>query len=154
MPAAPTHSSPAPAHTLSDPLAVSKTLFPDGLKTSGQHSPIYSRLRPYSDFPKETAGPTVWEAKDYANSPERWTHVFSDEEIDELSNASDDFMSSGTPLTGITRDLFHLPTLATFFRTVRNELINGKGFVLFKGVPVQEWGLEKCAVSGVPALLS
>ena len=56
-------------------------------------------------------------------------------------------MSSGVPLTGITKELFPLPTLESFFRAVRNELINGKGFILFKGIPVEEWGLEKCAVS-------
>ena len=142
-----TESAPAPPHTLADPNSVSKSIFPDGLKTSGQHNPIYERLRPYSDYPKEISGPTVWKADDYRSNPERWTHVFSDEEIAELGKASDDFMASGTPLTGIRRDLFPLPKLGSFFGTVRKELINGKGFILFKGVPVQEWGNHKCAVS-------
>lgn len=141
-----TESAPVPPHMLSEQ-PVSKAIFPDGLKTSGQHSPIYSRLRPYSDFPKEIQGPTVWNAEDYRNNPERWTHIFSDEEVSELGKAADDFISSGTPLTGMKRDLFPLPTLGPFFGTVRKELINGKGFILFKGVPVQDWGLHKCAVS-------
>ena len=99
------------------------------------------------EYPKEISGPTVWKAEDYRNNPERWTHVFSDEEIAELSKASDDFIASGTPLTGMKRDLFPLPTLESFFGTVRKELINGKGFILFKGIPVQDWGNHKCAVS-------
>lgn len=147
-----TETTPAAPHTLSGTPTVSKAIFPDGLKTSGQHGPIYSRLRPYSEFPKEISGPTVWKAEDYQNNPERWTHVFSDEEIAELSKAADDFIASGTPLTGITKDLFPLPILEPFFATVRKELINGKGFILFKGVPVQEWSLEKSAVSVAPSM--
>ena len=142
-----TDSMPAPPHTLSSTPVVSKAIFPDGLKTSGQHGPIFSRLKPYSEFPKEISGPTVWKAADYQNNPERWTHVFSDEEILELGKAADDFIASGTPLTGVSKDLFPLPGLEPFFGTVKKELINGKGFILFKGIPVHEWGLQKCAVS-------
>lgn len=142
-----TEPTAAPPQTLSGTRSVNKAAFPDGLKTSGQHNPISSLLRPYQDFPQEITGSTVWKADDYRNNPERWTHIFSDEEIVELGAAADAFIASGTPFTGITKALFHLPTLGPFFNTVRNEIINGKGFILFKGVPVQEWGLHKSAVA-------
>lgn len=133
-------------NAVADAPVVNKALFPDGLKTSGQHSPIFSRLRPYSDFPREISGPTVWKAEDYRNNPERWTHIFSDEEIAELSKAADDFITSKRPLTGIKKSEFPLPMLSPLFAAIRNELLNGKGFILFKGIPVREWGLEKSAV--------
>jgi len=136
----------AAPHTLAGAHIINKALFPDGLKTSGQHSPIFSRLRPYSDFPTEISGPTVWKAEDYCNNPERWTHIFSDEEIAELGKAADDFISSKRTLTGITKSAFPLPTLSPLFAAIRKELLNGKGFILFKGIPVREWGLEKSAV--------
>lgn len=81
----------------------SKSVFPDGIKTSGQTYPDYSRLKPYSAFPKEITGPTVWKSEDYKNNPERWTHRFGEEEISEISDAADAFIQSGTPLTGITK---------------------------------------------------
>jgi len=137
----------AAPHTLAGAHIINKALFPDGLKTSGQHSPIFSRLRPYSDFPTEISGPTVWKAEDYCNNPERWTHIFSDEEIAELGKAADDFISSKRTLTGITKSAFPLPTLSPLFAAIRKELLNGKGFILFKGIPVREWGLEKSAVA-------
>ncbi|KAE8448494.1 hypothetical protein EG329_009375 [Mollisiaceae sp. DMI_Dod_QoI] len=144
--------APSIAETVSDPVtsngsSLKKSVFPDGLKTSGQHNPIYSLLRSYEDFPKEISGPTVWKADHYRDHPERWTHVFSPGEIDELGNAADNFIPSSTPLTGISRAHFPLPTLAPFLESVRKELLNGKGFILFKGLPVQEWGLEKSAVA-------
>ena len=81
----------------------SKAVFPDGIKTSGQTFPNYDQLKPYEEFPKEIVGETVWKSEDYQNNPERWVHRFSEEEIVEISKAADDFLSSGTPLTGITK---------------------------------------------------
>lgn len=83
--------------------AVNRSVFPDGIKTSGQHPPLYHALRPYSEFPTEIMGPTVWRAEDYANNPERWVHLFSEEEIQELSVAADKFIDDGTPITHISQ---------------------------------------------------
>lgn len=84
-------------------LVQSKAIFADGIKTSGQHPPQYNQLQPYSSFPTQITGPTVWKAEDYANNPERWTHHFTEEEIAEMSDAADKFLAAGTPLTGITK---------------------------------------------------
>ncbi|KAK4898191.1 hypothetical protein LTR27_004198 [Elasticomyces elasticus] len=125
----------------------SKAVFPDGIKTSGQRNPNYEQLVPYSQFPKEITGPTVWDRDDYKNNPERWTHHFSEEEIKEMSDAADLFMASGTPLTGITKAKYSLPNMSTFLESLRKEILNGKGFLLFKGFPVQKWGNAKSAVA-------
>jgi hypothetical protein len=77
--------------------------FPDGLKTCGQVPPIYSLLRPYEEYPKEVTGPTVWKAEDYRDYPERWTHPLSAVEIEELSQAAENFIASAMPLTGISK---------------------------------------------------
>ncbi|KAF2799491.1 Clavaminate synthase-like protein [Melanomma pulvis-pyrius CBS 109.77] len=124
-----------------------KSIYPDGIKTSGQHAPLYDLLRPYSDFPTEITGPTVWKAEDYINNPERWTHHFSPSENAEISAAADAFIASGTPLTGISQNNFKLPEFSKFLAPLRKELIDGKGFILFKGLPVTEWGNRKSAVA-------
>ncbi|KAG7005765.1 hypothetical protein G7Y79_00018g045720 [Physcia stellaris] len=107
----------------------SRSIFPDGIKTSGQHPPNYDELKGYDEFPK------------------RWVHRFSEDEIEEMSTAADDFKASGTPLTGITKDNFPLPRLSGFLAFIRNELLNGKGFILFKGFPVEQWGNQKSAIA-------
>lgn len=98
-------SQPTAPHELSNPAlkTVDRKIFPDGIKTSGQHPPIADQIRPYSEFPKEITGETVWKAEDYADNPERWVHVFNDEEISELSEIADNFIAEGTPLTGISQ---------------------------------------------------
>lgn len=40
-----------------------------------------------------------------------------------------------------------LPKLSAFLRDLHADIIDGKGFILFKGFPVQEWGNEKSAVA-------
>ncbi len=94
---------PTAPHELSGRTNVDRKIFPDGIKTSGQHPPLYHLLRPYSDFPKEITGETVWKAEDYANNSERWVHVLNDQEANELSLAADKFITDNTPLTGISK---------------------------------------------------
>ena len=80
-----------------------RDIFPDGLRTSGQHEPLAEHIRPYSEFPKEITGPTVWKKEDYVNNPEKWTHAFTEQERQELSDAADKFIKKGIPLTGISK---------------------------------------------------
>jgi hypothetical protein len=122
-------------------------LFPDGLITSGQHPPNYNLVRPYEDFPKEITGPTVWHAADYVDNEDSWTHSFTDDEVAEIGATSDAFIDSGTPLTGITKARFPLPTLAKRMDALREDLLNGKGFFRFRNLPVRQWGLHKSAVA-------
>ncbi|RDW78567.1 TauD/TfdA family dioxygenase [Aspergillus mulundensis] len=122
-------------------------IFPDGLKTTGQHAPLYEELHPLEDFPKSIEGRTLWKAEDYRDAPERWTHRFSAEEIEELSATADAFLAAKTPLTGISKSNFPLPKLSALLSTLRDDLLNGKGFILFKGFPVEQWGNHKSAVA-------
>ncbi|KAI9745204.1 MAG: hypothetical protein M1818_001482 [Claussenomyces sp. TS43310] len=142
-------SGPTAAHlpSSSGNRPVDPKIFPDGFKSSGQHAPILSTIRPYADFPKHITGPTVWQADDYQTNPERWVHVLSANEVQELSDVADQFIASKTPLTGISQANFHLPELSVLLGSIRNEILNGKGFILFKGFPVNEWGNHKSAVA-------
>ncbi|KAK5093774.1 hypothetical protein LTR70_001584 [Exophiala xenobiotica] len=126
---------------------IDESVFPDGIRTSGQHPPLYNQIYPYSSFPKHISGPTKWEPQDYASNPERWVHPFSMPEIEELSQAADKVISDNVPLTGITKDLFDLPTLGPQLVTMRKELLDGKGFILYKNFPVREWGNHKSAIA-------
>ena len=91
---------------LSAQAANSEIAFPDGLKTSGQHPPIYDAVRSYHEFPKKIVGPTVWKAADYRDNPGLWIHLFTSEEVAEISAAADGFIAANIPLTGITRVCF------------------------------------------------
>ena len=88
---------------LSSKTNVPISIFPDGIKTSGQHPPLYDQLKSYEAFPTNISGPTIWDADNYNNNPERWTHHLSEHETLELGKAADEFKAAGIPLTGITK---------------------------------------------------
>ena len=92
-----------PKHFYAPKVQVTQRIFPDGIKTSGQHPPNYEELSAYEEYPGSIDGPTVWSPEAYRNNPERWVHYFSEEEIEELSTAADNFRACGTPLTGIAK---------------------------------------------------
>jgi hypothetical protein len=138
-------SSESPQSALGKNDSAPRSIFPDGIRTSGQHPPLYDALKPYSAFPKEITEPTVWKREDYENNPERWTHPFTQEEIKELSDAADQFIERGIPLTGITKANFPLPNLSKLLDDVRTDVLDGKGFILFKKFPATEWSpLKNC----------
>lgn len=45
------------------------------------------------------------------------------------------------------QELFKLPTLGPVLATLRDTLINGQGFWLFKNIPVRKWSSNKCATA-------
>lgn len=47
----------------------------------------------------------------------------------------------------ISQANFPLPGLSKRLEALRKDLIDGKGFFLFKGIPVREWDLRKCATA-------
>lgn len=89
---------------------VDRKAFPDGLRTSGQHPPVESQLRPFSAFPTEITGPTVWEGSEIAARQEEWVHVWTESELNELLQAVDAFTISGIPLININKVRFHPST--------------------------------------------
>lgn len=79
------------------------SIFPDGIRTSGQHPPVYSQLQPYSAFPKRIDGETAWSKDDFQSNPEKWTYPLSMAEVEELGRAADEYIESGRELTGISK---------------------------------------------------
>lgn len=124
-----------------------RAIFPDGIRTSGQHAPIYSLLRSYEEFPRDITDQTVWKAEDYQDHFVRWVHRFTEDETAELGAVADEFIASGLPLTGMTKENFKLPRLSPLMDDIREDVIKGNGFHLTKGFPVEEWGMNKSAVA-------
>lgn len=93
----------APSNIASDELVPSTRV---RVKASGQIEPEYALLGSYEEFPKRIEGPTVWEADDYRDNPERWTHAWSDEEVEEIEAATNKFLDAGYELTDITKVRF------------------------------------------------
>jgi hypothetical protein len=90
-------------------------------------------------------GPAVWRGTDLSASP-AWALHLSPARLDELDAALRTVRARGTPLLKVTADHFPLPTLAGELRSAADELENGRGFVLVRGIPVDRYSQEAAAV--------
>ena len=97
------------------------------------------------DFPKQISGPSIWTGAEMQNDPS-WKIEWSENQIAELNKAAHHFLSLGMPLEQITKDDFPLPTIHTLINKILKELLDGRGFVLLRGIPVQELGIKLASV--------
>lgn len=79
-----------------------------------------------------------WRARDVADRS-RWTYRLSDAEVAELEAALAHARTRCADVLDITREDFPLPTLASKIAAFEDELINGRGFQLISGLPVERY---------------
>jgi len=75
-----------------------------------------------------------WKAEDVAGSSE-WIEHLSDSDIDEIDRALAVAREKSSDLLEIGKDDFPLPTLSGKIVRIEQELIDGRGFVLIRGLP-------------------
>jgi hypothetical protein len=85
---------------------------------------------------RELGGPAVWTG-DEMRARSDWMIELSPEHIAELSAALEAVDRPGVELAEIDKADFPLPTLAPVLADMVDELMDGRGFVLVRGVPVE-----------------
>ena len=89
-------------------------------------------------------GAGVWYGRDLARRPDEWSRHFSDAEVAEIERAVGRY--GGAP-ENIGREGFPLPTLGRVLREILGELLEGRGFVLLRGLPVERWSRREQAIA-------
>ena len=87
-------------------------------------------------------GPEAWLGRDMAASPE-WIHGLSSRAADELDAALRGVQRLGLAWPKFGREQFPLPTLARDLAGLLDELENGRGFALLRGLPVDRYDEEE-----------
>jgi hypothetical protein len=91
-------------------------------------------------------GPGVWYGRHLAARRD-WIRTFGPAEIAEIEAAGEVFRASGQPIAAIHPGIFALPRLGPVLREVLAELLEGRGFVLLRGLPVERWTREQQAIA-------
>jgi hypothetical protein len=101
---------------------------------------------PASDpaLPPELSGPACWYGSDCADASD-WLERLSPDEIDEIERAARAW--GDRDLRELRPELFALPQVSRRIERARQQLLDGRGFVLWRGLPVQRWGRVLCAVA-------
>ena len=92
-------------------------------------------------------GDAAWFGPDLAARPEVWTYHLSDPERAEIAAAVAGVQARGTDIADITRADFPLPTLGPVLQRLRNDVLNGRGFALIRGLPVEDRPIADSAMA-------
>jgi hypothetical protein len=99
------------------------------------------------DLPPEQTGPAAWYGAEMAKRSD-WLMPLSAAEIGEIEAATRALVARGADIAAITAKDFPLPTLAPKLTTrVENEVLNGRGFILLRGLPVERWTMREAATA-------
>src|SRR5690606_24389459 len=97
-------------------------------------------------LPPPITGPSAWLGADMARST-AWLEMLSSSEIEEIDAAIRAHKASGRALGDITTASFALPTLGPRLKSMLQEVLNGRGFVLIRGFPVERYTTEEAAIA-------
>ncbi len=97
-------------------------------------------------LPPEIQGPSFWYGPDLATRRD-WIEILSEVEISEIETATKLLADAGIEIPAIRSEDFPLPTLGIRLQQMLNEVLNGRGFVLIRGLPVERWSRREAAIA-------
>jgi hypothetical protein len=104
--------------------------------------------------PAPIAGASVWHGRDMAQS-RRWVRVLAPETVAEIDAALHAVRRRGLAWDAVARADFPLPRAAALLDDIRDELENGSGMVLLRGLPAAHYSEDelRCLWMGLGANL-
>ena len=97
---------------------------------------VATSARPASSRPR-IGGPSAWTGADMRGRAAEWTYRLSPSEIAEIETAAKAAQARGLDIADIRREDFPLPTLGPVLERLCAEVLDGRGFVLLRGLPVE-----------------
>src|SRR5215471_9134480 len=91
-------------------------------------------------------GLSVWFADDMRGREAEWSYRLSPAEVVELEAALRAVQERGLDIAAISRQDFPLPTLGPVLDRLCDDVLNGRGFALLRGVPVEDRPIAESAV--------
>jgi len=102
---------------------------------------------PPFQLPPEQRGEAAWYGPDMAKRGD-WQMPLSPDEIAEIESAVRPVAESQANIAALTAREFPLPTLGPRLRArVENDVLNGRGFLLMRGLPVGRWSMRESATA-------
>jgi alpha-ketoglutarate-dependent taurine dioxygenase len=86
--------------------------------------------------------PCAWKGPELAGDTS-WVHHLTEHEVDEIDRALQDVRERGLSYGEFGKEMFHLPRFSATLRRVDEQVRNGRGFALLKGLPVARYTLDE-----------
>jgi hypothetical protein len=101
---------------------------------------------PSTDLPPHQQIAAAWHGPQMASRTD-WIEQLPDAELAELEAAVSHLSAPDADLTRLYPAHATLPLLSARLRRVQTEVLQGRGFALLRGVPVQQWGRRRSAIA-------
>ena len=88
------------------------------------------------------SGAQVWNGNSFS-STNNWVITLSDLEIEEIDAAVNTSMRNHNPIGNLTRNDFAFDKLGSTLLSLKDDVLNDKGFVLIRGLPANDWNDEQ-----------
>lgn len=102
--------------------------------------------RTVRDLPPSVTGASAWYGPQMARQSD-WVHTLGVRDVAEIEAAMRPLAAAEADIARITAADFPLPTLAPRLARICDEVINGRGFVLMRGLPVERWSIRESATA-------
>jgi hypothetical protein len=87
-------------------------------------------------------GPAGWRAAGMRRQSD-WTLTFDEPQRAEIVDAVRASAAMGEAIADITRETFRLPRLAPLLEDARRHVVEGPGFILMRGLPIEQLDREQ-----------
>lgn len=96
-------------------------------------------------LPEKIEGPAAWIGADMQSKQDVWLYHLSPTEIADIEDAARHYLSLGRDIGEIRKEDFPLQVFDTHLVALKQTLINGHGFEVLRGLPVEQYSQEMCA---------
>jgi hypothetical protein len=93
---------------------------------------------PVRPAPPLVEGPSAWIGADMRNREAEWSYRLASAEVAEIEAAVGQVRARRLDIAEIRREDFPLPTLGPVLDRIRGEVLDGRGFALLRGLPVED----------------
>ncbi|MFD2262182.1 TauD/TfdA family dioxygenase [Lacibacterium aquatile] len=97
--------------------------------------------------PAQITGPSAWYGPDMAQRSAEWIRPFTAAEIAEIAAVAGPLAEQQVEIASLRQADFPLPTLGPILADLKQEILEGRGFALLRGLPVADWGLRMAATA-------
>lgn len=99
-----------------------------------------------SELPPEVEDRSAWYGWGMADDAD-WIEQISTDQVGEVEAAVQELERSDVEIEKVTAKDFPLPTLAPRLQRILDEVLNGRGFVLIKRLPIERWTRRQAAIA-------
>jgi hypothetical protein len=99
-----------------------------------------------TDLPPPIVGPSAWSGPDVEDNAE-WIEPLSSAELAEIESASHQLARKEVDWQTLSSIDFPLPTLKPRLLRILHQVLEGRGFVLLRGFPTENWGRRFSAIA-------